>query len=133
MAKFLSCASVTCERCGHHEFNYSLHHCEAIGWEFDVMVGGDKLDLCPKCSREWDRIVGNFLNTGEETDENCIKIKKALDVVYSHGQTDGAHHKAWVIDQMVRRLLGDNYDEWIKEYKYEDGVESYTWDVGIAP
>lgn len=59
-----------------------------------------------------------------------IKIRAALDIARSFGQLDGSHHKMWVIDQMVRQLLGDEYDEWVKHY--EEGGE-YTWDSGIAP
>lgn len=57
-------------------------------------------------------------------------IEKAVDLAYSFGQIDGAHHKTWVIDQMVRALLGSDYEEWVK--KYEDGGE-YIWETGIAP
>jgi hypothetical protein len=100
----------------------------------DVIIDEDTFDLCPKCSDEWHRVADNFLNGRKEEDKNSIAISKALDVAYSHGQTDGDHHKAWVIDQMVRRLLGDNYGEWIREYKHEDGDDNaYTWDEGIAP
>jgi hypothetical protein len=31
-------------------------------------------------------------------------IKKALELATIYGQIEGAHHKAWVIDQMVRAL-----------------------------
>ncbi len=62
------------------------------------------------------------------------KIEKALEVAFQYAQTDGGMHKAWVIDQMVRELIGDKYDEWIKEYcKGEDGDNTYDWDIGIAP
>lgn len=71
---------------------------------------------------------------------------------------DGAHHKQWIIDQMVRvltncpivekkaldykgnpysfRALGesDEYIEWIKDYQNgKDGPATYEWDTGIAP
>lgn len=63
------------------------------------------------------------------------KIEKALEIAFNHGQTDGAHHKAWVIDQMVQALTGDEYPEWVAEYEGdpEDGAHHYTWDKGIAP
>lgn len=39
-----------------------------------------------------------------------------------------------MIDQMVRKLTGDDYNEWVKKVKTdEDGPESYSWDVGTAP
>jgi len=60
--------------------------------------------------------------------------KKALKIAWEYAGIDGSHHKAWVIDQMVRALLGDKYDKWIKAYcKGEDGPDTYSWDCGIAP
>ena len=57
------------------------------------------------------------------------RISAAIAVADRYGQIDGAHHKAWVIDQMVRELLGAGYEEWVLEYEGED----YDWDEGIAP
>ena len=62
------------------------------------------------------------------------RIEAAIAVAVRHGGTDGAHHKAWVIDQMVRALAGDAYDRIVREAKAgEDGPETYDWDCGIAP
>ena len=83
------------------------------------------------------------------------KIAKALDYASA---VDGAHHKAWVIDQMVRALTGcpmversakdylgepythetqgesDEYIRWVEEYcDGEHGSNTYSWDEGIAP
>ena len=60
------------------------------------------------------------------------KIDKALEIAWEYGQFDGAHHKMWVIDQMVR-VLSDDYDKFVKEYEEEDGEKQYEWDYGIAP
>jgi hypothetical protein len=74
------------------------------------------------------------------------------------GQNDGEHHKAWAIDQMVRALTGcpmvektavgaqgqtynyqgqgesEEYRRFIADYKAgEDGLETYSWEEGIAP
>lgn len=58
----------------------------------------------------------------------------ALEIARRYGQDDGAHHKAWVIDQMVRALTGSGYDAWIAGFCVgEDGPETYSWDEGIAP
>jgi hypothetical protein len=63
----------------------------------------------------------------------------ALDIAMRSGGVDSAHHKAWVIDQMIRALLGydedtKHYDAFIKEHNNgEDGPDTYEWDVGIAP
>lgn len=64
------------------------------------------------------------------------KIEKALKLVLVYGGIDGAHHKTWVIDQMVRALLGSEklYEKWVKDTKAgEDGPDTYSWDTGIAP
>jgi len=62
------------------------------------------------------------------------RILNALDIAYKWGSTDGSHHKAWVIDQMVRELLGDNYTKWVAEVRRDgDDEEAYEWDEGIAP
>ena len=66
--------------------------------------------------------------------EYSIGESLALTCARQYGQIDGGHHKMWVIDQMCRHILGDNYDEFITECKKgEDGPETYDWDVGIAP
>ena len=61
-------------------------------------------------------------------------VDKAVEMAVSFGGIDGAHHKAWVIDQMVRALVGPDYDAlvaWARDG--EDGPETYEWDTGIAP
>lgn len=58
----------------------------------------------------------------------------ALSLAVSYGGIDGDHHKAWVIDQMVRVLAGDEYDKLVAEAKDgEDGPNTYEWDCGVAP
>lgn len=65
---------------------------------------------------------------------NKDRIAKALDTILQYGGIDGAHHKDWVIDQVVRILTGDEYEEWVKAAKDgEDGPDTYDWDEGIAP
>lgn len=60
------------------------------------------------------------------------RITDALDVAYEFAGIDGGHHQQWVIDQMVRKLLGSegNYLSWVSNYE-EDG--EYEWYKGIAP
>lgn len=65
---------------------------------------------------------------------NRANVLDALDLVYRYSQIDGAHHKAWCLDQVARILTGDNYEDfvvWTKDG--EDGPETYGWDEGIAP
>ncbi len=61
-------------------------------------------------------------------------IHKALQLGFDYGGIDGAYHKMWVIDQMIRILAGDLYDTYVKAAKEgQDGPDTYSWDVGIAP
>ena len=57
-------------------------------------------------------------------------VKEALDTICSFGQIQGDHHRAWVIDQVTRKLLGDQYNAWVEAMK-ADG--EYSYDEGIAP
>ena len=60
-------------------------------------------------------------------------IEKTLDIL-KDGIIDGGHHKMWVIDQAVRALTGDGYDDWVRKFcAGEDGPDTYYWDVGTAP
>lgn len=62
------------------------------------------------------------------------QVDAALDIALRYGGIDGDHHKAWVIDQMVRILTGEFYEAWVKAAKDgEDGSETYDWDEGIPP
>ena len=58
------------------------------------------------------------------------RINHAVEIGISYGQIDGSHHRLWVIDQMLRELLGKDYEETI-ELSNEDG--EYEWDCGVAP
>lgn len=59
---------------------------------------------------------------------------KALLVAERYGMVDGVHHKQWVIDQMVRAILGDDYAAWREAYRKADDADRYPeWDEGIAP
>lgn len=76
-------------------------------------------------------------------------ILRALGIAAQYGQTDGDHHKAWVIDQMIRALLGcpmetrSAVDFRGQPYQYEaqSASEDYRdwiaelgeWDEGIPP
>ncbi len=62
------------------------------------------------------------------------RIRQALAVAMRYGGIDGAHHKQWVIDQMVRTLTAHHYELWVREHNAgDDGPETYDWDEGIAP
>jgi hypothetical protein len=62
-------------------------------------------------------------------------MRDCLELAFQYSQIDGAHHKNWVIDQMVRKLTGENYEQFVDYYAAEDddGNPEYEWDEGIAP
>ena len=78
------------------------------------------------------RALQTVLNILKEKDK---EIEKALEIAFQYGQIDGDHHKTWVIDQMVRILTGDKYNEFVKEYETDEetGEKEWTWKNGIAP
>lgn len=79
----------------------------------------------------------------------------ALTLIGDYGQTDGAHHKQWVLDQVARVLLGTpvivteaRWTDHAPEMRYRTGKPSkaylawveemrqggeYDYDEGIAP
>lgn len=63
-------------------------------------------------------------------DESSQRILDALDIIEKFAGCDGAHHKQWVIDQVLRALTGDGYPEFVA-YLLRNGYDE--WDVGIAP
>ncbi len=101
-------------------------------------------------------VAGDLETMPTDTPEQ--RIAKALAFAVRHGGHDGSHHKAWVIDQMVRALTGCpveqrsavdarrqpyTYDAQGESEEYlglvadacdgDDGPETYEWDVGIPP
>jgi hypothetical protein len=64
------------------------------------------------------------------------RIKKALRIARDYGTIDGAHHKQWVIDQMVRALT-DSPEEGLGSASYQGQFDTedpeYPWDEGLAP
>lgn len=61
------------------------------------------------------------------------RVDAAVALIEQYGGIEGDHHRAWVIDQVVRCLVTD-YAAWVKAQKDgEDGPETYDWDEGIPP
>lgn len=68
-------------------------------------------------------------------DKDAIQRRdEALALARRFGQIQESHHQAWVIDQMCRILLGDEYEAWVAEGNAdEDGPDARSWETGIAP
>lgn len=64
------------------------------------------------------------------------KIQEIRDLIYRFGGIDGAHHKQWLLDQIIQKTCDsqNEYLDWIKQYEDgEDGPKTYEWDRGIVP
>lgn len=62
---------------------------------------------------------------------DTARILGAIVTASNCAMVDGACHKQWVIDQMLRSLLQEDYDTWVRAYNENDGYQD--WDTGIAP
>jgi hypothetical protein len=131
---------ITCAYCGDEILPGTLHSTNVSVEEDGVRCG-----LCN---------VGNALDVPPSQKQ----ADEALDVAVRYGGIDGDHHKRWVIDQMIRALTGcplvatTGVDVNGKTYSFdvrgespaylalvrdacagEDGPDTYSWDVGVAP
>jgi hypothetical protein len=84
---------------------------------------------------DWSTDVERWAITPTQLAENdADRIELALDVLVRYGQIDGDHNKLWAIDQAVRVLAGDRYEQIIAEAcEGEDGPDTYDWNTGVAP
>ena len=64
-------------------------------------------------------------------DKYAFKIRRASQFAHAYGGIDGGHHKQWVIDQMLRALMGQDYESFVTHYNSREGYD--PWDTGIAP
>lgn len=74
--------------------------------------------------------------TAQVPSDEIAPAERALDVIYSYGGIDGAHHKQWVLDQVVRILTetDEGYLDWVAEFESDgEASDAYAWDEGIAP
>lgn len=74
----------------------------------------------------------NFPEDFEAQTKDLLKrFKAAVKIAHQYAQIDGGHHKTWVIDQMLRKLLGTKeYKAFVRKYTTNG---EYEWDIGIAP
>ena len=104
--------------------------------ESDIDYVRNNLDLAVKLLDEQANqpMVSDWLKLEMAGEGAVTPVEKALYIIRRFGSIDGDHHKAWVLDQAVRVLTGENYPEFVAEAKAgEDGPETYGWDEGIAP
>lgn len=80
-------------------------------------------------------LVDEFPSEKPDQVESDDPVADALELIAEYGTVDGDSHKQWLLDQVVRILAGDGYEEWIRSLS--DGLEEddapIEWDEGIAP
>jgi hypothetical protein len=100
--------------------------CQRCSGEPPVIKKSDR----QQCSDDWQEHI-DWLDAVKAHDANT---RQAIELIVKYGGIDGAHHKDWVLDQVVRLLAGSEYENVIREAKAgEDGPNTYDWDEGIAP
>jgi hypothetical protein len=84
----------------------------------DWNVGGDPENRW--VNTDADRWLISIVRVPESQDD---RVELAIDTAREYGGYDGDHHKKWVIDQMLRHLAGDRYEQLVPSY----------WKTGVAP
>jgi hypothetical protein len=57
-----------------------------------------------------------------------MNVSKAISLAKEALQIDGANHKQWYLEEILKSLDVD-----LKEYKNRLNKEDYDWEEGIAP
>lgn len=57
--------------------------------------------------------------------DDKTKLQAIVGMAAAYAGIDAAHHKQWLVDQIVRTALGDKYENFIRSVG--------DWDVGIEP
>ena len=87
------------------------------------------------CIKDDEKLSDKIIFDAFDVDVLEDRLKSILDLILD-SNTDGSHHKQWILDQVVRIACGteENYNMIIKAYcSGEDGPETYSWSKGIAP
>jgi hypothetical protein len=93
----------------------------------------------PEGFREDDKIKHVIRALGDIRDDIAKLVQQkedVLELIHTYAGVDGAHHKQWLLDQIVRVLCGSEreYTRFVAEHEEgEDGPKTYEWDAGRAP
>ncbi len=64
------------------------------------------------------------------------KLEKIEELVAEGASIDGAHHKQWYFNEIIKVITETDkkYKKWVEKYESgSDGPQTYIWDEGIAP
>jgi hypothetical protein len=60
------------------------------------------------------------------------KLKQIVTMIEAYGMIDGAHHKQWLLTEILKICLGEKgFYEW--EEKFNEDEDYDEWDGGIPP
>ena len=99
--------------------------------EKDKLVGEriarqEALEISRKILLDAERKRYGIVIQEAEEDEGDKIIADASEFIMENGNVDGEHHKTWLIDQVLRKLIDeDKYNRFVASCK--------GWDEGIAP
>lgn len=103
-----------------------------LGELLDAAYGDGRVDLFV-AELEADGLAVVDASTAAVADAT-ERVDAAMELIWQFGGIDGDHHRAWLIDQVARKLLGLGYADWVAARKAgEDGPDTYGWAEGIAP
>ena len=71
-----------------------------------------------------------WYDSSMDTENLETKVQNAIDIAVETMSADGDHHKVWGLDQVVKTLAGDQYEDIVKKFEEETGS---TWDHGVQP
>jgi hypothetical protein len=72
----------------------------------------------------------------DELEVTQDKIAEALSLLWCYGQYEGdTQRQVWLLDQVVRELTGDQYDDWVRKRTGNDGSfpNKLPWSTGTSP
>ncbi len=88
-------------------------------------TGLDAVSPATHPARRQTRVEGSLMSDAQN------KLDRIETMILSYGEIDGAHHKMWVLDQVMRIVWGDEYDAKMADFNSDPGYDN--WDTGIAP
>jgi len=137
-----------CTRLSAHEEFKVERHTKGVGWDtvmecavvdedgnliHDNSLNEEVVQCCEDAIEAYLEHEGSIYGFVPDHDPRS-KCADALELLLRYGGIDGGHHKQWCIDQVVRILTDENYENFVAwACDGEDGPDTYDWDEGTAP
>jgi len=70
----------------------------------------------------------------EESEDARANSARVLELLFLQGQLPGSSEQQWLVDQILRRLTGDGYEDFVEAWSVdEDFGLNFTWSQGTPP